>query len=139
MSSVKKSTRSARQPQFKVRFAEVSSIEAAQGLTVKAKRQKTILASRTLASDIQIKELWLTDEQRESINALYATNKIIDQLFPMDHDIASQSQMAAASFMATHNLDLDSREDPANRWSIRWVWTRAQGGPEQTKRVLLQW
>jgi hypothetical protein len=109
-----KPTGTARRAQFKVRFAEVSPIEAAQGLTTKAKRQKATLASRSLASDIQVRELWLTDKQKELLNELYTTDKIIDQIFYVNHETACQSQMVASAFMATHDLDLDSREDPAN-------------------------
>ncbi|KAJ6478228.1 hypothetical protein C8R45DRAFT_1063287 [Mycena sanguinolenta] len=46
-----------------------------------------------------------------------------------------QSQYEAAALMASHGLDLDSREDNGNRWSVRWS-TSNEGG--KTRRVLLQ-
>jgi hypothetical protein len=51
-------------------FAEVSVTEAAQGLTNTSKRDTNnlTLTSRTVASDIQRKELWLTDEQKAGLH-----------------------------------------------------------------------
>jgi hypothetical protein len=132
-SKIRKSTAP---PPFTVRFATVSADEAAQGLKRTSERKNTTLPSRSLASDIQVKELSLTPKQRREIDALNASDAILDAKFYVNGDQEQQSQYAAAALMASHGLDLDSREANGNRWSVRWS-TSKDGG--KTKRVLLQW
>ncbi|KAJ7744374.1 hypothetical protein B0H16DRAFT_1322160 [Mycena metata] len=123
-------------PAFQVRFANVSAGDAAQGLKKRSERENTTIPARSLASDIQLKELWLTPEQRSAIDTLNASDAGLDTKFYVNGDQEQQSQYEAAALMASHGLDLDSREDNGNRWSVKWS-TSKDGG--KTKRVLLQW
>ncbi|KAF8206764.1 hypothetical protein K438DRAFT_1480796, partial [Mycena galopus ATCC 62051] len=77
----------------------------------------TSMPSRSLASDIQLKELCLTPEQRARIDALNAANMLFDAKFYVNGDKEQQSQYEAAALMASHGLDLDSREEHGNRWT----------------------
>ncbi|KAJ7028157.1 hypothetical protein C8F04DRAFT_993887, partial [Mycena alexandri] len=122
-------------PAFQVRFANITAEEAAQGLKKTSERQNITIPPRSLASDIQLKELWLTPEQRSAIDALNVSNAGLDAKFYVNGDQEQQSQYEAAALMASHGLDLDSREDNGNRWSVKWS-TSKDGG--RTKRVLLQ-
>ncbi|KAJ7171460.1 hypothetical protein C8R46DRAFT_1162244 [Mycena filopes] len=122
-------------PAFHVRFANVSVEEAAQGLKKASERQNTTVPARSLASDIQLNELSLTPEQRSAIGVLNASDAGVDAKFYVNGAQEQQSQYEAAALMASHGLDLDSREDNGNRWSVRWS-TSKDGG--KTRRVLLQ-
>ncbi|KAJ7576841.1 hypothetical protein C8J56DRAFT_1114156 [Mycena floridula] len=52
---------------------------------------------------------------------------------------ADYSQLSAAALMASHELDFDSREHPANRWKTQWSQlSTSVKGPGQKRRVLLQ-
>jgi hypothetical protein len=132
----KKRRRARKPPAYKVRFGNVSPEEAAQGRKITSERVKSTLSSRRLVSDIQTKELWLTGAQKEALDALCSANEIVDHTFYINHENARQSQLNAAALMASYGLDLDSREVPANRWSVR---SSQERGPGQTKRVLYQW
>jgi hypothetical protein len=66
---------------YKVRFAAVSKTEAAEGLTINAKRENPTLTSRRLASDIQVKELWLTESQRAALTVLEVEGQIFNRSF----------------------------------------------------------
>ncbi|KAJ7881120.1 hypothetical protein B0H14DRAFT_2566083 [Mycena olivaceomarginata] len=88
-----------------------------------------------LASNIQVKELSLTLKQRREINALNASDVILDAKFYVNGNQEQQSQYAAVALMVSHGLDLDSREVNGNPWSVWWS-TSKDGG--KTKRVLLQ-
>ncbi|KAJ7038953.1 hypothetical protein C8F04DRAFT_1179288 [Mycena alexandri] len=137
-------------PAFQVRFANISAEEAAQGLKKTSERQNTTIPARSLASDIQLKELWLTLEQRSAIDTLNAANAGLDTKFYVNGDQEQQSQYEAAALMASHGLDLDSREDNGNRWSVRWstskdgvtagmiiVWrVPRKGAPPSTSQVV---
>ncbi|KAJ6598726.1 hypothetical protein B0H10DRAFT_2231484 [Mycena sp. CBHHK59/15] len=105
-------------PTFNFRFGNVSIDEAAQGLKRVSECQNTTIPSRSLASDIQLKELWLTTEQKDAIAALNATDACLDAKFYVNGDQEQQSQYKAAVLMASHGLDLDSREDNGNRWRV---------------------
>ncbi|KAK7001141.1 hypothetical protein R3P38DRAFT_2559317 [Favolaschia claudopus] len=131
-----KSRKSAAPPPYKIRFANVSNDEAAQGLKRASQRENTTVSARSSASDIQLKELCLTAEQKSAINALIGSGACLDAKFYVNGDQEQQSQYEAAALMASHGLDIDSREDNGNRWSVRWS-TSKDGG--QTRRVLLQW
>ncbi|KAF7348406.1 hypothetical protein MSAN_01794600 [Mycena sanguinolenta] len=122
-------------PSFHLRFAHITAEEASQGLKKVSQRQNTTIPARSLASDIQLKELWLTMEQKSAIDALNAAGACLDNKFYVHGDQEQQSQYEAAALMASHGLDLDSREDNGNRWSVRWS-TSNEGG--KTRRVLLQ-
>ncbi|KAJ7761462.1 hypothetical protein B0H14DRAFT_2973132, partial [Mycena olivaceomarginata] len=113
-------------PPFTVRFATVSANEAAQGLKRTSECKNTTLPSRSLASNIQVKELSLTLKQRREINALNASDVILDTKFYVNGNQEQQSQYAAVALMVSHGLDLDSREVNGNPWSGK------------TKCVLLQ-
>ncbi|KAJ7761455.1 hypothetical protein B0H14DRAFT_2973119, partial [Mycena olivaceomarginata] len=114
-------------PPFTVRFATVSADEAAQGLKCTSERKNTTLPSHSLASNIQVKELYLTPKQRREINALNTSDAILDAKFYVNGDQEQQSQYVAAALMALHGLDLASREANGNRWSVRWS-TSKDGG-----------
>ncbi|KAJ7455589.1 hypothetical protein FB451DRAFT_1048959, partial [Mycena latifolia] len=131
----KKARKSRGPPSFEVRFANISANEAAQGLKRASERTNTTIPSRSLASDIQLRELWLTKEQRAAIDALTAAGEALDTKFYVNGDAEQQSQYEAAALLASHGLDLDSREDNGNRWSIRWSTSKEAG---KIKRVLLQ-
>ncbi|KAJ7046892.1 hypothetical protein C8F04DRAFT_1308458 [Mycena alexandri] len=120
-------------PQYKVRFATVSENGAAQGRKVSSERENTTVPARSLASDIPLSELWLTQEQKDAINVL----QTVDWLFCVNGDQEEQSQYDAAACMASHGLDLDSREDTSNRWSVRWS-TSTKKDAGRIRRVLLQ-
>ncbi|KAF8147129.1 hypothetical protein K438DRAFT_1689141, partial [Mycena galopus ATCC 62051] len=122
-------------PSHHLRFAHITAEEASQGLKKVSERQNTTIPARSLASDIQLKELWLTTEQTSAIDALNAAGACLDHKFYVHGDQEQQSQYEAAALMASHGLDLDSREDNGNRWSVRWS-TSNKGG--KTRRVLLQ-
>ncbi|KAJ7881115.1 hypothetical protein B0H14DRAFT_3129220 [Mycena olivaceomarginata] len=114
-------------PPFTVRFATVSADEAAQGLKCTSERKNTTLPSHSLASNIQVKELYLTPKQRREINALNTSDAILDAKFYVNGDQEQQSQYVAAALMALDGLDLDSHEANGNRWSVWWS-TSKDGG-----------
>ncbi|KAJ7633904.1 hypothetical protein DFH06DRAFT_1272396 [Mycena polygramma] len=116
-------------PGYNVRFAEVSENSAAQGRKVSSERENTTVAPRSLASDVPLNELWLTKEQKDAIITLNASKETVDLLY--------YSQFDAAACMASHGLDLDSREDIGNRWSVRWS-TSSKKEAGRIRRVLLQ-
>lgn len=125
-----------RKLEYKVCFGHVSNTEAAQGYDAPSSRDQSTLSARGLASEIPMDELWLTDAQKHSIRALHKENCIVDHVFSINQH---GSQTQAAALMASHGLDIASREDPVNRWSARWTSASQQVGVAQTKRVLYQW
>jgi len=120
---------------FKVRFAPVSATQAAQGRTARADRAACHLPASRIAADVQIDKLFTTGDQRAQLDGIYRNQEAYDHQFVAQD---TQSQVAAAALLASHGLDLDSREDPANRWSTKWSLTRGKGAEEVT-RVLYQW
>lgn len=86
------------------------------------------------ASQIYFKYLSFTASQHKEVNRLYKVDEAKNQPFRALND---EEQLAAASAMASYGLDLDARECPKNRWSIKW--TSSIGGGEHIRRVLYQW
>ncbi|KAJ7148177.1 hypothetical protein C8R43DRAFT_952784 [Mycena crocata] len=99
---------------------QLQANDAGQGRKVSPERKNTSIPPRSLASDIPLDQLWLTDHQRNAINSLETTNELVDLLFLVNGEHEEESQYDAAAFMASHGQDLDSREDKGNRWSVRW-------------------
>lgn len=84
-------------------------------------------------SDVSLAHLVLTDAQRSAILARTSEEKHI-------YDSAAEGdQLAAASFLASHRLDLDARECLENKWHVRWTVKSGGKDVEQTCRVLYQW
>jgi hypothetical protein len=67
---------------------------------------------------------------------LNAAGAVLDVKFYLNGDQEQQSQYEAAALMALHGLDLDSREENGNRWSVRWSTSKDSG---KIKHILLQW
>lgn len=128
-----------------LRFVNISPTEAASGhqkISARPPVTENHLSSRRIqATDVSIKALVLTLEQKQQIRELYGGNDgITEELFHSAGPNMFVSQMAAAERLATLGLDLASHCDPLNRWLTRWSKVSGkQKGPSQTKRVLYQW
>lgn len=131
-----KSQRTRKPAEYKVRWANVSNEEAAQGRDKVSNRDQATLSARRLAADTPLDALWLTREQKISINALAADDRLVDYVFNAKNQ---DSQTHAAALLASNGLDLESRDDPASRWSVRWTSKNQEAGSGQTNRVLYQW
>jgi hypothetical protein len=101
-----------------------------------ASGQKSALSGRREVSDVNLKALTLTSEQISQINRIYEQGLAEDTAF---QDLEEADQLRAASLLATHHLDVDSRDNLGSRWSVKW--TRTSGGKQigQSRRVLYQW
>ncbi len=103
-----------------------------------ASGKKVQLTARRIATKIYIEKLWLTEDQRAQINALYANpdaSSLVTRVFDSKDP---EEQCAAAALLASEGLDPDGREELGNRWSSRW------GRPTEnkgivTRRELFQW
>ncbi|KAJ6565954.1 hypothetical protein DFH09DRAFT_1314736 [Mycena vulgaris] len=99
---------------------------------------KNALNARSLASDVRLAQLKVSDAQRVLIESMYAINAsnsfimppIVDHIFSMD----SNGQLQASAVLAQHSLDVGARDDLGNRWSMQW----SERGKEDAniKRVL---
>jgi hypothetical protein len=65
--------------------------------------------------------------------------KILEHKFVVRGADDGASQVSAAAIMASYELDLDSREDAASRWSVKWCTVRGKGTDNEVQRVLYQW
>jgi hypothetical protein len=94
-----------------------------------------------LASDTNTNALILTKGQKEEILSLYGSDSTTASFCRNGQayrEHSEEDQQAAAVLLATHHLDLESRERPGCRWSIRW--SKSSGkGTKATKRELYQW
>ncbi|KAJ3780380.1 hypothetical protein GGU10DRAFT_279500 [Lentinula aff. detonsa] len=127
---------------FKVRFANVSPEEAADGRNKVKDRQKIGLSAKESTSSLLRNSLVLSETQRDQIEQLYRSGNCPEEhLFFSGGDSEAQSQKNASALLAMHGLNVDSRDEPTNRWSIRW----SSKGKENVKsdieiiRVLYQW
>jgi hypothetical protein len=102
-----------------------------------ASGSKVSLSAHSIASEIYLEKLTLTEEQRTQIKAKYQDGQEIEDITFNPTD--GTEQLAAAALLGTNHLDIDSRESLENRWSVKWG--RSTGGKRngQTRRVLYQW
>lgn len=111
-----------------LQFRHVSINEAA--------REKGALTSRRKASEIYIDKLWLTTDQRRSVEELYAANGVPSWDYQPEVD---EDQVAAATRLAGEGLEVgEMAKSLGNRWSVRWSRNSGQGFQE-TCRQLYQW
>ena len=103
-----------------------------------ASGQRVPLTARRKHADIYIKELWLNDEQRVKIEAMYTNENAPSRVDRVFNPVQHEEQLAAASLLASEGLDLDGRAALSNRWSSRWVGKSGKGAAE-TRRELFQW
>ncbi|KAK7041326.1 hypothetical protein R3P38DRAFT_2768661 [Favolaschia claudopus] len=59
-----------------------------------------------------------------------------DTKFYVNGHQEQQSQYEAAALMASHGLDLDSREDNGNRWSVRWSTNHRVAGSKKRRTAV---
>ncbi|KAI8974268.1 hypothetical protein BD414DRAFT_517646 [Trametes punicea] len=101
-----------------------------------AAREKGALTSRRKFSEMYIKHLFLTEDQRQSIEELHRSHTDIKSFeYSAEND---EDQVAAAARLAGEGLELSSKvKSLGNRWSIRW--SRSSGrGSQETCRQLYQ-
>ena len=124
---------------YQVRFGHVSAQEAAAGYGQRkqtAKREKEHLSAREKATGLNRGALTLTPTQHEELCELEANNQLFDlEFLAVPGERGDASQKEAAAILAAHGLELDLRDEPTNRWSIRW--SRATKNGIQTR--LVQW
>ncbi|KAJ7574963.1 hypothetical protein C8J56DRAFT_1064119 [Mycena floridula] len=123
---------------YNVRFGEVSAAEAARGYNNKPKGRPENLNARSLGTDINWNALKLTENQRKDIHTIYQNGRNVDHKFYAYGDLAAESQREAAALLASYGLDLDSRDEPANRWSVKWSMKSPGQNTVPTRRVLSQ-
>ncbi len=105
---------------YKVQVAPVSALEAAEGRTRVSEGIQTGLKARQLASQTHLTALILSPTQKQALNVLYTGSTAIQEHhFHAPGPEAHASQVEAFVLMAVHGLDVDSREEPGNRWSVR--------------------
>ncbi|KAJ7581987.1 hypothetical protein C8J56DRAFT_792749 [Mycena floridula] len=121
---------------YNVRFGEVSAAEAARGYNNKPKGRPENLNARSLGTDINWNALKLTENQRKDIHTIYQNGRNVDHKFYAYGDLAAESQREAAALLASYGLDLDSRDEPANRWSVKWSMKSPGQNTVPTRRVL---
>ncbi len=126
---------------YKVQVAPVSALEAAEGRTRVSEGIQTGLKARQLASQTHLTALILSPTQKQALNVLYTGSTAIQEHhFHAPGPEAHASQVEAFVLMAVHGLDVDSREEPGNRWSVRATQLSTTAvGHGQTRRYLLQW
>ncbi|OJT03174.1 hypothetical protein TRAPUB_6250, partial [Trametes pubescens] len=108
-----------------LQFRHVSVNEAA--------REKGALTSRRKASEIYIDKLWLTADQRRSIEELYTANEIPSWDYCAEVD---EDQVAAAARLAGEGLEVDRMaKSLGNRWSVRWSRNSGQGFQETCRQL----
>ncbi|KAH9830367.1 uncharacterized protein C8Q71DRAFT_862657 [Rhodofomes roseus] len=109
---------------------------------VEASGQHKGLSARQAAAAVYTEHLTLTDEQKASLDQLYAP----DGKPPQDREFAldnAAAQTEAAAFLASLRLDIvpESHGQLGSPWSVKWAsrdGRRPTKSQKQTKRVLFQ-
>lgn len=96
------------------------------------------LTARALASDIPVKQLWLSGDQKKEIHSLHQDKvNIVDHVFAPG-DLMEQEE--AQRLLEGYGLDDRARSQIGGRWSTRWRDKGSKTGSEVlTERVLYQW
>ncbi len=103
-----------------------------------ASGQEVELSALRRNSDVYIEELWLTDDQREKLEAIYAFSghpELCNRQFSVRKP---EEQVEAAALLASEGLDPDGRASIGNRWTSRW-WMDSEKKGIVTRRELYQW
>lgn len=114
---------------FEVRFAPVT-YEDARGT------QSGPLNPRRRAAQVEFKKLFSDDKQCTAVCQLYKSNNV--DVFEEEYEPDKGSQLEAATILASQNLDPESLESPASRWSIKDSMITGKG-KKTTKKILYQW
>lgn len=88
------------------------------------------LPARKSAVDVNLQRLPVTDEDRQLLQQLYDEKKTTERTYGLEE----ASQIAAAAFLASVELDVHARELTGSRWSC--VWSKRS---RKTEKTLLQW
>lgn len=84
---------------------------------------------------VQLEKLMLSDSQQNTIRVLYGSEQELSlKYFPENMD----SQKDAQQLLASHQLDIGSRNQLENRWNIQWSTSWRSGG-KTCRRTLFQW
>ncbi|KAK0443172.1 hypothetical protein EV421DRAFT_535143 [Armillaria borealis] len=130
MSLAKRKAKNTQDKLYKVRSVPVSALEVAEGRTRVSERIHTGLKAHLTARI-------LTPTQKQALDVLYTVGTTIQEHhFHVHGPEAHLSQVKAFALMAAHGLDIDSREEPGDRWTAQSSTTTV--GPGQTRRYLLQ-
>jgi hypothetical protein len=93
-----------------------------------ASGQRNTISVHSAAGKVYIDHLVLTPEQRTKITMLYNTpGQIYDTQYQWN---VEEDQAAAAGELATHRLDMSSREALDNQWSVHWTNDERKGEPK---------
>ncbi|RDX44477.1 hypothetical protein OH76DRAFT_1322336, partial [Lentinus brumalis] len=102
-----------------------------------ASGQEVELSALRRNSDVYIEELWLTDDQREKLEAIYAFSghpELCNRQFSVRKP---KEQVEVAALLASEGLDPDGRASIGNRWTSRW-WMDSEKKGIVTRRELYQ-
>lgn len=93
------------------------------------------LTAAQKATQVYLSKLYLTDEQRIQLVALYEAAQTTDQVFEPSSE---EEWLVAASWLAAAGLELDAKKELGNRWSNRWSQESGKKG-QKVVRTLFQW
>ena len=100
-----------------------------------ASGRKVLLSAKREAVAVYTKYLNLSEDQQEKMTLLYDNGLITDIKF---RNLDEKDQLEATTMLGINHLDLDARERPDSRWSIKW--SKGSGwGEGETRQVLYQW